>query len=148
MSLPWRSKASISPGRVMCRFFFSASRQPPQPTLFAYTTLFRSEREGQEPRARSVEQPSPVIVPTGNGGSLDRKSTRLNSSHMSTSYAVFCLKKKNQTAHFLVTDLGDVLTLAFKGLNQSGTCNVQILFFSIAAATTANALCLHDALPI
>src|SRR4051794_41219004 len=67
-------------------------RRPPRSTLFPYTTLFRSDR--------------PEVLP-GLGGPLptgrisgwkrrDRKSTRLNSSHPSISYAVFCLKKKNR----------------------------------------------------
>src|ERR1039458_10678252 len=67
-------------------FFFLMIRRPPRSTLFPYTTLFRSPRFGRErtphPRFRS---------PAGMG---DRKSTRLNSSHLGISYAVFCLKKK------------------------------------------------------
>src|ERR1039458_10769150 len=62
-------------------------RRPPRSTLFPYTTLFRSETAcgtvGSCPR-RSPQLFSP----------LDRKSTRLNSSHLGISYAVFCLKKK------------------------------------------------------
>src|SRR5713101_8536861 len=70
-------------------FFFLMIRRPPRSTLFPYTTLFRSP----------ALPPRPYIVVTmsdlhGNPG--DRKSTRLNSSHMSISYAVFCLKKKNK----------------------------------------------------
>src|SRR6266571_4188900 len=62
-------------------------RRPPRSTLFPYTTLFRSRRdpEGQHPAHR----PEPAT-----DCERDRKSTRLNSSHMSISYAVFCLKKK------------------------------------------------------
>src|SRR5205814_7106623 len=64
---------------------------PPRSTLFPYTTLFRScliadghaERAGAGDRGRDRH------------GVLDRKSTRLNSSHLGISYAVFCLKKKN-----------------------------------------------------
>src|SRR6266571_2223261 len=63
-------------------------RRPPRSTLFPYTTLFRSRRR----RPRSG--PSPPTGPPP--AARDRKSTRLNSSHMSISYAVFCLKKKNQ----------------------------------------------------
>src|SRR5690242_14374545 len=78
-------------------------RRPPRSTLFPYTTLFRS---GDPARPSALEekrfsapspQPSPPVgqreeraTPTRR----DRKSTRLNSSHMSISYAVFCLKKK------------------------------------------------------
>src|SRR5690242_21289119 len=67
-------------------------RRPPRSTLFPYTTLFRSHRRrpgagagGGVPRHLAL------------GRDQDRKSTRLNSSHMSISYAVFCLKKKNIT---------------------------------------------------
>src|SRR6266487_6265460 len=65
-------------------FFFLMIRRPPRSTLFPYTTLFRSWPRCCE--GRSFGQ----TFPPG----LDRKSTRLNSSHPSISYAVFCLKKK------------------------------------------------------
>src|SRR5439155_19673509 len=87
----------------ICLYFFMSS-QPPRPTLFPYTTLFRS----QDP-SLSI----PAGFPKGTSGdlahatnkiiavrsyvqslALDRKSTRLNSSHVASSYAVFCLKKK------------------------------------------------------
>src|SRR5438876_9150005 len=61
-------------------------RRPPRSTLFPYTTLFRS-RPGC--RRRDAHRGC-----RGGRGSTDRKSTRLNSSHPSISYAVFCLKKK------------------------------------------------------
>src|SRR3954470_2930208 len=65
-------------------------RRPPRSTLFPYTTLFRS-LHGNAPRRRD-RQP---FADAGAGGlALDRKSTRLNSSHVEISYAVFCLKKK------------------------------------------------------
>src|SRR5690349_22538498 len=69
-------------------------RRPPRSTLFPYTTLFRSaarraHRLGAalDPRVRGVRRRRPA---------RDRKSTRLNSSHVETSYAVFCLKKKKR----------------------------------------------------
>src|SRR5256885_13288108 len=74
-------------------------RRPPRSTLFPYTTLFRSQ---QLHRAGGVDE---GIVGRGVGGVvaaagvdhvLDRKSTRLNSSHLVISYAVFCLKKKKK----------------------------------------------------
>src|SRR5207245_4684485 len=70
-------------------------RRPPRSTLFPYTTLFRSwaepDRGAQDPgRGRGRPRHGPLP------GQLDRKSTRLNSSHGSISYAVFCLKKKKQ----------------------------------------------------
>src|SRR5690625_5810659 len=66
-------------------------RRPPRSTLFPYTTLFRSRlRRGAAPDRRRDRHV------TWNG-SADRKSTRLNSSHVAISYAVFCLKKKKAT---------------------------------------------------
>src|SRR5437899_4397579 len=79
------------------RFFFLMIRQPPRSTLFPYTTLFRSQTSDK------FAESSPALVPKSTGTAffingdryLDRKSTRLNSSHLGISYAVFCLKKKN-----------------------------------------------------
>src|SRR3989337_3283973 len=65
-----------------CLFFFLMIRRPPRSTLFPYTTLFRSLNSSHGIRDATVT------------GVQDRKSTRLNSSHGSISYAVFCLKKK------------------------------------------------------
>src|SRR5208282_6128258 len=70
-------------------FFFLMIRRPPRSTLFPYTTLFRSSPR-EHPTARRA--PRGPVRPRG----LDRKSTRLNSSHGSISYAVFCLKKKKK----------------------------------------------------
>src|SRR5688572_32197332 len=67
-------------------------RRPPRSTLFPYTTLFRS-------RARAQEPPADLRVVGAHPACAlcrDRKSTRLNSSHSQTSYAVFCLKKKKR----------------------------------------------------
>src|SRR5438477_12615795 len=75
-------------------FFFVLIRRPPRSTLFPYTTLFRSP---QDRVGAATRQQCPatdlVAFPLADLG-RDRKSTRLNSSHMSISYAVFCLKKK------------------------------------------------------
>src|SRR5438874_4103268 len=68
-------------------------RRPPRSTLFPYTTLFRSRRCACD-RA-SPTAVSPTEAPSTSDGQIDRKSTRLNSSHVEISYAVFCLKKKN-----------------------------------------------------
>src|SRR5574338_963760 len=70
-------------------FFFLMIRRPPRSTLFPYTTLFRSAA-GPAPARRAVADD--VVV--RDLAEPDRKSTRLNSSHHGTSYAVFCLKKK------------------------------------------------------
>src|SRR5256885_9672236 len=97
-------------------------RRPPRSTLFPYTTLFRSGSRGLSRRGRrrstivGAHRPShprpgtarvgrqrghrgPLIQVTG-----DRKSTRLNSSHLVISYAVFCLKKKTRT---MVQEIGE-----------------------------------------
>src|SRR5256885_13305071 len=76
-------------------------RRPPRSTLFPYTTLFRSLHPGEVAR-----RAAPALVDLGppDAGEhvavgqqrLDRKSTRLNSSHLVISYAVFCLKKKKR----------------------------------------------------
>src|SRR5256885_13222730 len=87
-------------------FFFLMIRRPPRSTLFPYTTLFRSVRAADSlptvtratsvaglavsGRLRLLALPGPLF------SSRDRKSTRLNSSHLVISYAVFCLKKKKQ----------------------------------------------------
>src|SRR5262245_64332473 len=87
------------------------SRGPPRPTLFPYTTLFRSHegrvfvgdarRLGHDPGDRqqhAADDQRDIVVQRQRDGELtisrDRKSTRLNSSHLGISYAVFCLKKK------------------------------------------------------
>src|SRR5437868_7475636 len=74
-------------------FFFSLIRRPPRSTLFPYTTLFRS-RALKLGAFDFVSKPLDLGVLRKLVGSTDRKSTRLNSSHVSISYAVFCLKKK------------------------------------------------------
>src|SRR5690349_23032462 len=74
-------------------------RRPPRSTLFPYTTLFRSV-EGDELAEVAVKRAEVVEPGTGvqemGGEAKDRKSTRLNSSHVEISYAVFCLKKKKK----------------------------------------------------
>src|SRR5215467_15332922 len=73
-------------------FFFLMIRRPPRSTLFPYTTLFRSSgRHVHVQCARQVRTAHPCANLASRR--LDRKSTRLNSSHLVISYAVFCLKK-------------------------------------------------------
>src|SRR5690348_17414550 len=79
-------------------FFFLTIRPPPRSTLFPYTTLFRSRRPPRPGRGLRGARAARPATP-------DRKSTRLNSSHPSISYAVFCLKKKIQ-----LTKLGNDAT--------------------------------------
>src|SRR2546427_9060200 len=78
-------------------FFFLMIRRPPRSTLFPYTTLFRSQVTS-DVHGNSVAALSPKGTPrlmlAGHIDEIDRKSTRLNSSHSQISYAVFCLKKK------------------------------------------------------
>src|SRR2546430_6910324 len=78
-------------------FFFLMIRRPPRSTLFPYTTLFRSLAPAADNDAVTVLPPVPLSsAPGPHDLCLDRKSTRLNSSHSQISYAVFCLKKKKQ----------------------------------------------------
>src|SRR2546429_2311010 len=69
-------------------------RRPPRSTLFPYTTLFRSVEERRPGHLPAEDQGRRVAGRSGPPEGLDRKSTRLNSSHGYISYAVFCLKKK------------------------------------------------------
>src|SRR5690606_40745643 len=110
------------PTRALASPLRRTLRRPPRPALFPYTTLFRSEIVRVQPRfvepparrdhffAGIVVQPRrpPAVAAVGNDLVtaaahqeqvfilIDRKSTRLNSSHVKISYAVFCLKKKNE----------------------------------------------------
>src|SRR5437868_14956081 len=78
-------------------FFFLMIRPPPSSTLFPYTTLFRSRRALHVQRRRSVRGRRADRLSADQAvHQPDRKSTRLNSSHVSISYAVFCLKKKKK----------------------------------------------------
>src|SRR5438876_4330545 len=78
-------------------FFFLLIRRPPRSTLFPYTTLFRSKTATRSGGCRLLRA-LPSHCPRLAQQLLDRKSTRLNSSHPSISYAVFCLKKKKSVA--------------------------------------------------
>src|SRR5437868_9249639 len=93
----------FSSGSILLFFFFFMTPPPPTSTLFPYTTLFRSVL-GAFAFSRVVTR-RPALARTSDTSTqekrespfacdLDRKSTRLNSSHVSISYAVFCLKKK------------------------------------------------------
>src|SRR5262245_65683579 len=84
--------------------FFVLIRRPPRSTLFPYTTLFRSKESITRPMPGPPQvnplagKPLRYLIGTESAGpgrlGADRKSTRLNSSHLGISYAVFCLKKK------------------------------------------------------
>src|SRR5688572_31496523 len=77
-------------------------RRPPRSTLFPYTTLFRSPVILE--LRRSGRRGQRVRMSGKRGATLDRKSTRLNSSHSQISYAVFCLKKKTKKFYLAKTD--------------------------------------------
>src|SRR3712207_883762 len=134
--------------------FFLMIRRPPRSTLFPYTTLFRSTasrrlRDRGPARVRTRSLPAfPDLIPAAapryafgrtmvgvaqlvEHRVVDRKSTRLNSSHANISYAVFCLKKKHMIH---CTDV------------QSSSC--FCFFFNDTATTEIYTLSLHDALPI
>src|SRR5437773_7824338 len=93
-------------------FFFFIVRRPPRSTLFPYTTLFRSlahwraaavRRRRTEYARRHLRNPR-QRPPIDTQSERDRKSTRLNSSHITISYAVFCLKKKKKETTTRATD--------------------------------------------
>src|SRR6266705_2994223 len=130
-------------------------RGPPRSTLFPYTTLFRSPASDFVPYGY-------VDVVVDVRGTGDRKSTRLNSSHRTISYAVFCLKKKKniaemskilQTMHKqTIGSLEDkAVVVAFSTAHrQADVFRVDDIyfFFNDTATTEIYTLSLHDALPI
>src|SRR5256885_7827875 len=99
-------------------------RRPPRSTLFPYTTLFRSDLAGKvagsngrgdvgdvadlvgQVAGHEVDDVREVLPGAGRRRGLDRKSTRLNSSHLVISYAVFCLKKKKMYMYASPDSLG------------------------------------------
>src|SRR5471032_1889713 len=124
-------------------------RRPPRSTLFPYTTLFRSRPE--RPAIAGAE------ASASRGAKLcrkDRKSTRLNSSHITISYAVFCLKKKNE--EYNVTDTLSDVVLNTTTITSNVTLTadplllptITLFFFNDTATTEIYTLSLHDALPI
>src|SRR6266571_4134390 len=129
-------------------------RRPPRSTLFPYTTLFRSRRphDHVERYALYVREPC----------RRDRKSTRLNSSHMSISYAVFCLKKKKTflkipaLIFIKIIHSTPLIVKLFIIYYAVGAVLLNIhmetldnfFFFNDTATTEIYTLSLHDALPI
>src|ERR1039458_10706067 len=90
-----RGRVQTCRSGLVCFFFFLMIRRPPRSTLFPYTTLFRSVVHARKHHGdfRMVPDPAPT----------DRKSTRLNSSHLGISYAVFCLKKKTNISYLALS---------------------------------------------
>src|SRR6266496_717683 len=128
-------------------------RRPPRSTLFPYTTLSRSRPcPGPDLAAPRRARLSPAA--------RDRKSTRLNSSHVEISYAVFCLKKKKNELAPQRSE--DALVIGAEALPVAGFCggiprehrreagvlHLLRFFFNDTATTEIYTLSLHDALPI
>src|SRR5471032_1448479 len=143
--------------------FFLMIRRPPRSTLFPYTTLFRSRDARSLPHREHGERRGDAA----RRGRPDRKSTRLNSSHITISYAVFCLKKKKKIKALLHTENKNIITISTiyhdeKTLRiihlpmtlSSLTIYVYVLllfsffFFNDTATTEIYTLSLHDPLPI
>src|ERR1022692_2722848 len=121
-------------------------RRPPRSTLFPYTTLFRS---------CFAARPSQYRLPCAfSSFFVDRKSTRLNSSHLVISYAVFCLKKKKKkpTSPYrghsaTLANLQDH-EMSQEYLSSYRPTACYLFFFNDTATTEIYTLSLHDALPI
>src|ERR1039457_897274 len=135
-------------------------RRPPRSTLFPYTTLFRSEHDREHcDHAGLVPNLHCVILP-------DRKSTRLNSSHLVISYAVFCLKKYRRLRSSpapaggarvagacgagagAVSKVGESPMRLQVAVGAGCVGSSVLFFFNDTATTEIYTLSLHDALPI
>src|SRR2546426_245136 len=145
-------------------------RRPPRSTLFPYTTLFRSDPFPVGPRTlfatplwRHCLHGRWRLLYGRAGIKLDRKSTRLNSSHLVISYAVFCLKKKktkitqtaSQTNCHPVAQRGTARVVAPVSSCLRSSLFIlahppifSFFFFNDTATTEIYTLSLHDALPI
>src|SRR5271169_4610964 len=125
--------------------FFLMIRRPPRSTLFPYTTLFRSDRSRGFAQDRNLVRRGFVLRLR-----RDRKSTRLNSSHGSISYAVFCLKKKklnrSDTSRLVRNPCRRRACVAAR--KPSSCPPYSCFFFNDTATTEIYTLSLHDALPI
>src|SRR5689334_23672719 len=96
-------------------------RPPPRSTLFPYTTLFRSLRAYESQLGRALHDLVWYEAWAAFRSASDRKSTRLNSSHSSISYAVFCLKKKI-IPQFSLCIVTPVAGAGMLGSNDGGRC--------------------------
>src|ERR1035437_5297091 len=135
-------------------------RRPPRSTLFPYTTLFRSVLLGNKSFDRAEYKSDSCAY----RGAIDRKSTRLNSSHANISYAVFCLKKKGYSDHRIRDARAYLSHLAYMRRDPVGPklgehavyepqcsqflgCEIDF-FFNDTATTEIYPLSLHGTLPI
>src|SRR5690349_10726545 len=144
-------------------------RRPPRSTLFPYTTLFRSSSavavalrcRGIEARCDALGSEAAFERDGIAWAPRDRKSTRLNSSHVEISYAVFCLKKKKNSDHYfyrcyspsspqlLLPHHCPALTAILTSFKSLFYCfRIHFFFFNDTATTEIYTLSLHDALPI
>src|SRR6266581_2697692 len=130
-------------------FFFLMIRRPPRSTLFPYTTLFRSRLRHRTRHCRAAPARLASARQPRRGG-RDRKSTRLNSSHPSISYAVFCLKKKKTIKMFFLSFKCNNVSFFFYFCRRCYTPYFFLFFFFFndTATTEIYTLSLHDALPI
>src|SRR5574343_230710 len=129
--------------RSFLSLFFLMIRRPPRSTLFPYTTLFRSMDNNPESNGLFIDVENSL---TETFLQLDRKSTRLNSSHITNSYADFCLKKKKnmmQNTHIIIF----VPSTGVLKITQLLSSDI-FFFFNDTATTEIYTLSLHDALPI
>src|SRR5258705_4488179 len=98
---------SLAADSLCCLFFFLMIRRPPRSTLFPYTPLFRSPYRGKRNEPAFVAATAAAVAALKGVDPEDRKSTRLNSSHLGISYAVFCLKKKKNIYEHSLLPLRD-----------------------------------------
>src|SRR6266511_1021861 len=124
-------------------------RPPPRSTLFPYTTLFRS---WASPPPLEFGDFRSIHLPEGDSRIADRKSTRLNSSHVNISYAVFCLQKKTRhtrshTSRWFRRPRCCSSTLLTGPAGQQPTTTTSFCLTD-AGTTESYTLSLHDALPI
>src|SRR5471030_459505 len=141
-------------------FFFLMIRRPPRSTLFPYTTLFRSLLRSGLDVHQNIEMLR--VRPQRRKTDQDRKSTRLNSSHLGISYAVFCLKKNKNVARLKrLGGNGNRALLRREPaqrwpVENGGAGDIERwppidhghFFFNDTATTEIYTLSLHDALPI